>query len=208
MYEKFAACLVLIVPAANAQEPTVVFKDVSVDVGLQLGGGAACWADLDNDGWVDVCCGDVWKNHEGKSFSKFGDVSPGSVIAADFDNDGFVDLFSWSSLKMFRNEGGKSFVSFPLPKLPNVSSRGAAWADFDNDGFVDLHVGGYEGSERSRIILINEGGQGFRIARTDGNHATRGVTACDFDQDGDVDVYVSNYRLQPNLLWLLSLIHI
>ncbi|MEO2033493.1 MAG: CRTAC1 family protein [Planctomycetaceae bacterium] len=76
------------------------------------------------------------------------------------------------------------------------------WADFNNDGFVDLYVGGYEGSERSQLVLINAGGKSFRVEKSAGNHATRGVTACDFDQDGDVDVYVSNYRLQPNLLWL------
>jgi hypothetical protein len=84
----------------HAQGPSVVFEDVSGITGLQLGGGAACWADFDNDGWVDVCAGAVWKNNGGKSFSKLGDIAPGSAVAADFDNDGFVDLFSWSSLKL------------------------------------------------------------------------------------------------------------
>ena len=202
MYKNLAARLLLLAGTVNAQDPAVVFKDVSGDAGLQLGGGAACWADLDNDGWVDVCAGAVWKNNQGKSFSRIGKVDPGSAIAADFDNDGFVDLFSWSSLKLLRNNGGKDFVDVPLPDLPRVESRGAVWADLNNDSFVDLYVGGYEGSERSLLILINEEGKRFRVERSEGNHATRGVTACDFDQDGDIDVYVSNYRLQPNLLWL------
>ena len=202
MYNRVAACLLSLIATVNAQDPAVVFKDVSDDLGLQLGGGAGCWADFDNDGWVDVCAGAVWKNNQGKSFSRFGEITPGSAIAADFDNDGFVDLFSWSSLKLFRNNGGKELVDFPLPELPRLGSRGAVWADFNNDGFTDLYVGGYEGSQRSLLVLINEGGKAFRVERSDGNLATRGVTACDFDQDGDVDVYVSNYRLQPNLLWL------
>ena len=202
MYKNLAVCLLLLVGTVNAQDPAVVFKEVSGAAGLQLGGGAACWADFDNDGWVDVCAGALWKNNEGKSFSKFGEVAPGSAIAADFDNDGFVDLFSWSSLKLYRNNGGKSFVNVPLPDLPRVGSRGAVWADLNNDSFVDLYVGGYEGSERSLLVLINEGGKRFRVERSEGHHATRGVTACDFDQDGDLDVYVSNYRLQSNLLWL------
>lgn len=202
MFKYFAIGVFLFVGTMQAQDPAVVFKEVSGDVGLQLGGGAACWADFDNDGWVDVCAGAVWKNNQGKSFSKLGEVAPGSAIAADFDNDGFADLFSWSSLKLLRNTGGTGFVDIPLPKLPRVTPRGAVWADFNNDGFVDLYVGGYEGSERSQLVLINEGGKSFRVDKSAGNHATRGVTACDFDQDGDVDVYVSNYRLQPNLLWL------
>lgn len=202
MRQHLAVVLFLLVSTANAQGPEVTFKDVTGDTGLQPGGGAACWADFDNDGWVDVCAGAVWRNNEGKSFSRIGEIAPGSVVAADFDNDGFTDLFSWSSLKLLRNEGGTDFVEVPLPGLPRITSRGAVWADFNNDGFVDLYVGGYEGSERSRLILINEGGKSFRVEQSDGKHATRGVTACDFDQDGDVDVYVSNYRLQPNLLWL------
>ncbi len=196
-------CLLLFVTATPAQENRpVVFKDVSEEMELHLGGGAACWVDVDNDGWVDVIAGNLWKNNGGKSFSKVEDVVPGSAITADFDNDGFADIFSWSSLKLWRNKDGKQFTEVELPKLPRINSRGALWADFNNDGFVDLFIGGYEGSERSMLLLINVAGNSFRIERSEGDYATRGVTACDFDQDGDVDVYVSNYRLQPNLLWL------
>lgn len=202
MYKNFVICLLSLVGMLNAQDSPIVFKDVTSEVGIQLAGSAACWVDVDNDGWVDVVAGGVWKNNQGQSFSRISEHSPGSVIAADFDNDGFVDLFSWSSLKLLRNNGGQGFVDFPLPTLPRVGPRGAVWADLNRDGFVDLYVGGYEGSERSLLILINEGGKEFRVTRSEGNHATRGVTACDFDQDGDVDIYVSNYRLQPNLLWL------
>lgn len=202
MYKILFPLLLLLVGTANAQESKVTFHDVSENVGLQLGGGAACWMDLDNDGWVDLCAGGIWRNNEGKSFSRFGDLAPRSVIAGDFNNDGFVDLFSWTSLKLYRNDGGHELIAVPLPDLPRMGSRGAVWVDLNNDSFLDLYVGGYEGSERSRLVLINEGGKSFRMERSDGNHATRGVTACDFDEDGDVDIYVSNYRLQPNLLWL------
>ena len=202
MYKKLIACLLLSIGMLNASEPTVVFKDLTSEVGLQLAGGAACWVDIDNDDWVDVVAGGIWKNNQGQSFSKIGERSPGSVIAADFDNDGFVDLFSWSSLKLLRNNDGRGFIDFPLPTHPPVRPRGAVWADLNNDGFVDLYVGGYEGSERSLLVFTNEAGKSFRLQQSEGNHATRGVTACDFDQDGDLDIYVSNYRLQPNLLWL------
>ncbi|MBC8353369.1 MAG: CRTAC1 family protein [Planctomycetes bacterium] len=198
-------CLLVLAGFATAQEPAVTFEDVTSETGLQLSDGAACWADFDNDGWVDICSsGSVWKNNEGKSFTKFADI--GASVAADFDNDGFIDLFSWSALKLYRNEGGKAFGEFELPELPKTVSRGACWGDFNGDGFVDLYVGGYEdwnaGITWPLLVLISDGGKGFRLDRSESKLRTRGVTACDFDQDGDVDVYASNYRLQPNLLWV------
>ena len=119
------------------------FQDRTKYLGLALGTDAACWVDIDNDGWVDLCAsGAVWKNNTGKGFAKVGDV--GSAVAADFDNDGFADLFSWSSLRLHRNDAGKGFVEVKLPELPRCVSRGACWGDFNGDGFADLYVGGYE----------------------------------------------------------------
>jgi len=183
----------------------VVFKDQTAALGLTLGADAACWADIDNDGWVDLCAsGVVWKNNAGKSFTRFADT--GCVIAADFDNDGFVDLFSYSRMKLYHNDGGKGFSECPLPELSRTVSRGACWGDFNGDGFVDLYIGGYEdwdaGITYPSLILINDHGKSFKLIFTDSRYRTRGVTACDFNRDGHLDVYVSNYRLQPNLLLL------
>lgn len=43
MFIKIAACLLLQVGVVNAQEPSVVFKEVSSDLRLQLGGDPGCW---------------------------------------------------------------------------------------------------------------------------------------------------------------------
>ena len=190
--------------ATAAAQETAVFKDRTSDLGLKPGNGAACWVDIDNDGWVDLCApSGVWRNREGKAFTRIFDV--GSSVAADFDNDGFIDLFSWSALRLYRNDRGKGFIAVPLPKLPKTVSRGACWGDFNGDGYADLFVGGYEdwkaGITWPFLVLINEEGKRFRLARSEKRYRARGVTACDFDRDGDLDVYVSNYRLQPNLLW-------
>ena len=193
------------VGSAGAEQPEVVFEDKTAEVGLEAANAAACWADFDNDGWVDLCVsGSVWKNDAGKRFTKVADV--GSSVAADFDNDGLVDLFSWSELRLYRNQGGNGFVEFELPELPESVSRGACWGDLNGNGFVDLYVGGYETWKGQitwpSLLLVNKKGKAFHVQQVEKSFRARGVTACDFDRDGDLDVYVSNYRLQPNLLWL------
>jgi len=197
-------CL-LQLPSGSAAD--TVFKNVTAQAELKVGTGAACWADLDNDGWTDLCVsGGVWKNKAGKSFVRVADVP--TSVAADFDNDGLIDLFSWSARKLYRNSGNMQFTPVKLPELPASVSRGACWGDFNGDGFVDLFAGGYEdwgkGITWPYQVLINEQGHSFRLLKSESRMRARGVTACDFDQDGDLDVYVSNYRLQPNLLWVNS----
>lgn len=190
--------------ATNCSLAQTVFQDRSAELGLRLAPDSACWADFDNDGWVDLCAsGGVWRNDAGRGFIEMAKVGPS--VAADYDNDGFVDLFSWPARQLFRNQEGKGFAEVPLPELPRSISLGACWGDFNGDGFVDLYVGGYEDWDADvtwpSMLLINERGTGFRLAWSESRHRTRGVTACDFDQDGDLDVYASNYRLQPNQLW-------
>lgn len=189
----------LLIALATAFVPTFV------DSGFNLGGDQACWVDVDNDRWTDICTGGaVWRNEKGGSFSRIGDV--GTVVAADYDNDGFPDLFSWSRLRLYHNEGGKSFVEVPMPPLPTTVSRGACWGDFDNDGYADLYVGGFEDWDKDitypNFVLMNHGGRGFDLRWQEVKYRARGVTACDFDRDNDLDVYVSDYRLQPNRLWI------
>jgi len=196
--------LVCIAPICQSQEAPQ-FTDETAALGLEPGNSAACWADFDNDGWTDLSTGGtVWRNEGGEGFTRLADGF-GSTVAADFDNDGFIDLFSWSKLTAYRNEAGQGFAPLEMPELPRCVSRGACFADLNGDGFVDLYVGGYEdwdaGVTYPDMVLLNEGGRGFRLAWSEERYRARGVTACDFDADGDMDVYVSNYRLQPNLLW-------
>ena len=199
----FALLATVLAGPLAAQAP--VFKDVTAATGLKNPNGAACWVDLDNDGWVDLCtAGGVWKNEKGKTFKRVAGVP--TSVAADFDNDGLVDLFSWSARKLYHNDGEMKFTAVKLPELPPSVSRGACWGDFNGDGFVDIYIGGYEdwgkGITWPFQVLISQKGKSFKLALSKSQTRARGVTACDFDQDGDLDVYVSSYRLQPNLLWL------
>lgn len=195
------------VVCAQAQQPVPVFRDATAELGLEgLGNGQACWVDLSNNGWPDLITGGVvWRNDAGQGFTRIAD-GVGAVVAADFDNDGHVDLFSWSQVKLYRNNGNETFSPVELPELPPTVSRGACWGDFNGDGLVDLYVGGYEnwneGITYPDMLLLNQGPGGFTLAWEQANRRSRGVTACDFNHDGHLDVYVSNYRLQPNVLWL------
>jgi enediyne biosynthesis protein E4 len=191
--------------AAPTQPVATVFKDRTAELGLAPAGDGVCWADFNQDGWTDLCAGGViWQNRAGANFARVAEVGAG--VAADFNNDGFTDFFSWSRLKVYRNDGGRAFVELKLPELPKCVSRGAVWGDFNGDGFADLYVGGYEdwdaGITYPDLILMNDRGAAFKLAWSEVRYRARGITACDFDRDGDLDVYVSNYRLQPNLLWL------
>ena len=103
-----------------------------------------------------------------RGFTRVADI--GNSVAADFDNDGWIDLFSWSQLRLFRNNGGNSFVEVNLPELLQVRlSRRLLGRLSTEMAFVDLFVGGFEdwdaGITWPFMILINDGGRTFHIAR-------------------------------------------
>ncbi len=207
MWLWFQVACILAASTLKADEPPTRFRDRTAELGLQLANSAACWVDVDQDGWTDLCAGGVvWRNENGKTFRQLA-TGVGEVVAADFDNDGFPDLFSWSQLRVYRNRAGQSFEPLEnMPELPKCVSRGACWGDFNRDGCADVYVGGYEdwdaGITYPDLLLMGERGTSFRLAWSEARYRTRGVTACDFDEDGDLDIYTSNYRLQPNVLWL------
>jgi len=192
---------------AQSESPsTSSFTDVTASLGLQPSSSQACWCDLNQDSWPDLCAGGVvWKNNGGKSFTKWAE-GLGEVIAGDFDNDGRTDLFSYSTRKLYRNSTDEQFAIHPLPELPNTVSLGACWGDWNNDGLLDLFVAGYEdwdaGITYPSFFLNQKPNHEFQLGQVDARYRARGVTACDFDRDGDLDIYVSNYRLQPNVLWI------
>jgi hypothetical protein len=140
------------------------FTDVTRQSGLAKSGTStqtAVWADIDNDGLLDLFVGredgpsELFRNNGDGTFE---DISQSSgvghsaftkgVVAADYDNDGYVDFYasnySGDNLlyhnnhdRTFTEVGNKAGVQAPWRSF-------AAWFfDYDNDGWPDLLVNSY-----------------------------------------------------------------
>jgi hypothetical protein len=162
------------------------FENVTDATGLRgIQAGVLAFADVDNDGDVDVFAGidspitgatnQIWLNDgSGKFAQKMNSgVEAGSdgkytanALFADVDGDGKLDLFL-----------GNGQTSAAVPD--------------------QLYLGNGDGSFREVTSTNLQGGNPAQ--------PTNGVTACDFDDDGDLDILVSTYsistRLGANILW-------
>ncbi len=168
------------------------FVETTDDAGLaaNAGGNGAVWADVDNDGRLDLFTmgngqpeaegadGRVWINRDGKGF--------------------------------------QAAVPLPVGLPPGVPTEGAGWGDFDRDGLVDLYLANYE-SPRDRAVslgicaphrlLRNRGKGRFEDVSASAGIVSaepmcgRGVAWGDYDNDGWSDILIANYRLDPNFLW-------
>jgi hypothetical protein len=147
------------------------FTDVSVKAGVADREGrygfASVFADLDDDGWLDlVVANDSTPNYfyRNRHDGTFEDVSYLSGFAVneegraqasmgigvgDYNRDGKLDLFittfSDDYKTLYRNDGGANFtdVSFRAglgnPTIPFLA-WGAGFLDFDNDGLLDIFI--------------------------------------------------------------------
>ncbi len=147
------------------------FTDVSVKAGVADHEGrygfASVFADVDDDGWLDlIVANDSTPNYlyRNRRDGTFEDVSYMSGFAlneegraqasmgialGDYNRDGKLDLFittfSDDYKTLYRNDGQDSFtdVSFQAglgnPTIPFLG-WGAGFLDFDNDGLLDLFI--------------------------------------------------------------------
>jgi tetratricopeptide (TPR) repeat protein len=139
------------------------FTDVTAAAGLSTPTQTqtAVWADIDNDGFLDLFVGNesgpshLFRN---KGDGTFEDISHAAgidrsaytkaVVAADYDNDGYVDFYV-SNLNgdnfLYHNNHNGTFTDVALQAgVQKPWQSFAAWFfDYDNDGWPDLFVTSY-----------------------------------------------------------------
>jgi tetratricopeptide (TPR) repeat protein len=140
------------------------FTDVTAAAGLLTpvsSSQTATWADIDNDGWVDLFVGNedlpsqLFHNRRDGTFVDIAAAAgvqraafTKGVASGDFDNDGFTDLYV-SNFRgvnhLYRNNGNLTFTDVSAAAGVHGADRGfPAWFfDYDNDGWEDLFAGSY-----------------------------------------------------------------
>lgn len=117
-------------------------------------------------------------NLTGKDSIEYYQYRTGPATWGDYDNDGDQDVFV--SGKLYRNDGGKSFVETQT----NITGFGeACWGDYDNDGDIDLLRPGH--------IFRNDSIHGFTDIQAGLTNIDCGMVDWgDYDNDGDLDAVV------------------
>jgi hypothetical protein len=160
-------------PGTLAMRPTLLrnngdetFTDVTIEAGMgtPINSISSCWADYDNDGWLDcfVCCEQqanrLYRNRQDGTFEERAVVAglagnPGSCCKGanwiDYDNDGWQDIY----LNYLTGEGGQLFLNQRNGRFKNVTrSLGfegpelgfSCWTwDYNNDGWQDIYASSY-----------------------------------------------------------------
>jgi tetratricopeptide (TPR) repeat protein len=139
------------------------FTDVTEAAGLAapIASQTAVWADIDNDGLLDLFIGNEQgpsRLYHNRGDGTFEDIAPSAgvdrvafskgVVAADYDNDGFVDFYV-SNLGgdnfLYHNNHDRTFTE--VGKKAGVQAPWMSFAtwffDYDNDGLPDLYVNSY-----------------------------------------------------------------
>jgi tetratricopeptide (TPR) repeat protein len=176
------------------------FTDVTVASGIGeplVASQTAVWADINNDGQLDLFLGNESGGNElflNKGDGTFENIShsagidkPGltkGVVAADYDNDGYVDFYVTNYLgenRLYHNNHDNTFtdVAAQAGVLGTGSSFAAWFFDYDNCGWPDLFVNSYftsvDESMRTYLGLPHNAGT-LKLYKNRGDGTFRDVT--------------------------------
>jgi hypothetical protein len=220
------ACLLgaVVVSATQPAPPSPAspaFELVQPDLFSVPGGQPNAWADVDNDGDLDLFVGfrgrpnRLYRQTDGR----FEDVAAAVGLAdavetraaawGDFNADGRIDLYvgfadASTPARIYRNElDGRRFtnVASELGIDLRGVSRQPAWVDYDGDGDLDLFAAFRDKPNR---LLRNDGARFVDVSKETGiddPRKTVGGVWWDFDRDGDLDLFVANQEGDANGLF-------
>jgi tetratricopeptide (TPR) repeat protein len=176
------------------------FSDVTEPSGLLkalTGTQSAAWADVDNDGDLDLFVGNesgpaqLFRNNGNGTFDDIAQTAGVArrgfnkgVAAADYDNDGWPDLYV-SNLGgtnfLYRNNRNGTFTELAIGAgVPGPGQGFPTWFfDYDNDGYQDLFVGSFVTSvdETARAFLrLPRIGNTLKLYRNLGDGSFHDVT--------------------------------
>jgi ASPIC and UnbV/FG-GAP-like repeat/PPIC-type PPIASE domain len=154
------------------------FTDVTNESGLSASvttTQTAAWADIDNDGYVDLFIGNenapsqLFRN---KGDGTFEDISHAAgvdrvaftkgVVAGDYDQDGYMDFYVTNYFGgnfLYHNNHDRTFTEVGKQAGVQETQRSFVgwWFDYNNDGWPDLYVSTYYGSDEEVMrTYLNE----------------------------------------------------
>jgi len=189
--------------------------------------GSARFADLDNDGWLDIIISgqavnglpiikiyrNLGKNCFSEVYTSIAPVFDGKIDVGDYDSDGDIDVLVCGKTinnqiisKVYRNDGSFRFYDIKAP-LIGVYQSDCRWGDYDHDGDLDIALCG-ETANHQIITNVYRNIGSNRFVDTKANIV--GVRAGsvdwgDCDADGDLDLLVTGETAGKSIVSLVYL---